>query len=90
MARRRDIMADAGPEVAAQNRAVASVLPADRFVDLMRALGDDGRHVRFYDGEGNPITSDRLHFTPHGARFVAQRLRGAGSPALSIVESARP
>lgn len=90
MARRRDIMADAGPEVAAQNRAVASVLPADRFVDLMRALGDDGRHVRFYDGEGNPITSDRLHFTPYGARFVAQRLRGAGSPALSIVESARP
>ena len=51
-------------------------------------VGPDGRHVRFFTTDGNPITRDRLHFTQYGARFVAQRLRAAGSPALALIERA--
>lgn len=88
MSRREGMLADGSAEVAAQNDAVAALLPPDRFVDLMRALGPDGRHVRFFNSEGNPITRDRLHFTQYGARFVADRLRAAGSPALALIERA--
>jgi peptidoglycan/LPS O-acetylase OafA/YrhL len=87
MALRGTTLADGTAEVAAQNDAVAAFLPPDRFVDLMRTLGPDGRHVRFFNSDGNPITRDRLHFTQYGARFVAQKLRAAGSPALALIES---
>ena len=88
-ARRPGTLADGSAEVAAQNDVTAAVLPPDRFVDLMRALGPDGRHVRFFNADGNPITRDRLHLTQYGARFVARRLRAAGSPALALIEEAQ-
>lgn len=89
LARRPGTLADGSAEVAAQNDVTAAVLPPDRFVDLMRALGPDGRHVRFFNADGNPITRDRLHLTQYGARFVARRLRAAGSPALALIEEAQ-
>jgi len=88
LARRTAVLADGSPEVAAHNGAVAAFLPPERFVDLMRTLGSDGRHVRFFDQDGNPITADRLHLTQYGARFVARRLREAGSSALAMIENA--
>jgi hypothetical protein len=55
----------------------------------MRLLGPDGRHARFFDDAGNPITPDRLHLTRYGARFVARRLQEEHSPLLALVAGAR-
>ena len=90
MARRARTYADAGADVAAGNDAVRAALPAEGFIDLMRALGPDGRRVRFFDDHGNPLTMDRLHFTRYGARFVGRRLVEQGSPGLALIADARP
>jgi hypothetical protein len=89
MSRRPDALADGGADLAAENRAIARIIPADRFVDLMRLLGPDGRHARFFDDAGNPITPDRLHLTRYGAQFVAGRLRAGHSPVLELIAGAR-
>jgi hypothetical protein len=89
-ARRRSALADGGADLAAENRAIAQVIPADRFVDLMRALGPDGRHARFFDDAGNPLTPDRLHLTRYGAQFVVQRLEAEHAPALALIAGVRP
>lgn len=90
MERRSRAFADAGAGSAADNDRVAAALPPGKFVDLMRALGPDGRRLRFFDDAGNPISLDRLHLTRYGAIFVARRLERAGSPALRLVADARP
>jgi hypothetical protein len=55
----------------------------------MRLLGPDGRHARFFDDAGNPITPDRLHLTRYGALYVAKRLQAERSPALAPIGGAR-
>jgi peptidoglycan/LPS O-acetylase OafA/YrhL len=90
MARRRGTLADGGADLAAENRTIARELPPGRFVDLMALIGPDGRHARFFDDAGNPITPDRLHLTRYGARFVAQRLGAERSPVLALIGGIRP
>jgi peptidoglycan/LPS O-acetylase OafA/YrhL len=89
LARRREALADGGADLAAENRAIARAIPAGRFVDLMRVLGPDGRHARFFDDDGNPITPDRLHLTRYGAQYVARRLQEEHSPLLTLIAGAR-
>jgi peptidoglycan/LPS O-acetylase OafA/YrhL len=89
MAERRSALADGGPDLAAENAALARMLPPGRFIDLMRLLGPDGRHARFFDDAGNPITPDRLHLTRYGALYVAKRLQAERSPALAPIGGAR-
>jgi peptidoglycan/LPS O-acetylase OafA/YrhL len=88
MAERRGALADGGADLAAENAAIARGLPPGRFVDLMRLLGPDGRHARFFDDAGNPLTPDRLHLTRQGAQFVARRMQAEHSPALALIAGA--
>lgn len=90
MERRASVLSVAPERTVASNEAFRREIPPERYIDLMRALGPDGRRVRFFDEGGNPLTSDRIHLTPYGARFVARELLRFGSPALRAVAQAQP
>jgi hypothetical protein len=84
----RDSALSAGPVVEMRNNAIlAQKIGSSNYVDLLAAFGPDGKHVRFYDDEGNPLSPDRLHLTYYGARFAAARLRN--HPALRLIETAK-
>lgn len=90
MERRASVFSIAPQPTVVLNEALRSEIPRERYIDQMRALGPDGRRVRFFDGRGNPLTADRIHLTLYGARFVARALQRSGSPALRAVAQAQP
>ena len=62
----------------------ASVIRADRYIDLISYAAEDGTHIRIFDDNGGIISADRVHITQAGALFFANRLRN--HPALAIFE----
>jgi peptidoglycan/LPS O-acetylase OafA/YrhL len=85
MAERRGTLATVEPEVAEANERAARIVGEDRYIDLIRLLGPDGRHVRFFDDAGNPLTPDRSHLTRYGAVAAARRLRETDPPAFRTI-----
>lgn len=62
----------------------ASIIPADRYIDLINYASEDGTHIRIFDDNGDIISADRVHITQAGALFFADRLRD--HPALTIFD----
>ncbi|MEM9502329.1 MAG: acyltransferase [Cyanobacteria bacterium P01_E01_bin.43] len=62
----------------------ASIIPADRYIDLISYASEDGTHIRIFDDNGNIISADRVHITQAGAIFFADRLRNHS--ALTVLE----
>lgn len=46
----------------------------EKYIDVIRILGPDGKSVRFFDDNGNPMSPDRNHLTKYGAKFISNRL----------------
>ena len=61
-----------------------SIIPAERYIDLISYASKDGTQIRIFDDNGNIISADRVHITQAGALFFADRLRN--HPALTILE----
>ena len=59
-----------------------SVIPAERYIDLINYASEDGLHVRVFDKGGDIISADRVHITQAGARFFAAQFKN--HPALEI------
>jgi hypothetical protein len=89
MAQRGEVLSRADPEIVRYNEASPAIVGADRYVDMIRLLGPDGRRVRFFDDDGNPLTPDRLHLTRYGAVYVAERLLAEEPVAFRLIAAAR-
>lgn len=74
-------------EMVRANDALVRALPAAQYLDLIRLLGTDGRHIRFFDDAGNPMTPDRRHLTRYGALYLAARLRERQPAAWRTIET---
>ena len=61
----------ARPEVILENENHKAKLPPSAFLDLLTALGGDGRTVPIFNAEGQLLSPDRTHFTKFGAKFAA-------------------
>lgn len=60
-------------ETREQNDRQAQLL-GERYVDLIKGLSSDGRHIRVADKDGRLLTTDRVHLSQAGAVFLARRL----------------
>lgn len=60
------------PTEAAANDQWAGSLPQGSYLDLIRLLGGDGKHLPVFDQHGNPLSQDRTHFTKYGAVFAGK------------------
>ena len=49
-------------------------ISADHYIDLLALLGRNGKGVRVFDEQGNPLSPDRLHLTRFGAIFIKDQL----------------
>lgn len=90
MDRRSTVVARVPADQVVMNDAIAATLPPDRYIDLIRILGSNGRSIRFFDDAGNPLTPDRYHLTLFGARYVAGVLNQRRDPAWMAIRDARP
>jgi peptidoglycan/LPS O-acetylase OafA/YrhL len=62
------------PAIVDINEALRRTLAPGEYVDQLRLLSADGRHVAFFDENGTPLAPDRWHLTRYGARLEAARL----------------
>ncbi|MEO0916872.1 MAG: acyltransferase family protein [Pseudomonadota bacterium] len=56
------------------NEVYARHLAPNHYIDLLSILGDDLGFIRVFDDDGFLISSDRVHLTQYGARFVGELL----------------
>jgi peptidoglycan/LPS O-acetylase OafA/YrhL len=71
-------------DIAEANDQNASIIPLDRYIDLIHSASEDRIHVRIFNDAGGILSADRVHVTQAGAKFFANRIRN--HPSLDIFE----
>lgn len=74
MAERPAARAEVIAPIAEENDALARHYGPAVYVDLIRLFGGNGTTVPVFDGEGRPLSPDRLHLTRYGAIELGKRL----------------
>ena len=52
----------------------ATLIPPERYIDLITYASPDGSQIHIFDINGHIISADRVHITQAGAQFFAERI----------------
>jgi hypothetical protein len=75
-------------EITQANAYNKSIIPSERYIDLISYMSEEGTHIRIFDDNGDILSADRVHITQAGAEFLASHI--SSHPALQMFQTITP